>query len=101
MIDVVATVTVHEDALEEYLEKFKANVANVLAEDGCIHYYPTVDFDTGWKRQAKDPQTVTVIECWESMDALQAHAQAPHMAALREATQGMVTAIQLKVLQQA
>ena len=101
MIDVVATVTVREDALEEYLEKFKANLPNVLAEKGCIHYYPTVDCDTGWKRQAKDPRAVTVIERWESMEALQAHAQAPHMAALREATKGLVTAVQLKVLRQA
>ncbi len=101
MIDVVATVTVREEAFEAYLEKFKANVPNVLAEDGCIHYYPTVDFDTGWKRQAKDPHTVTVIERWESMAALEAHARAPHMAALREATKGMVAAMQLKVLQKA
>ena len=101
MIDVVATVTVREDALEEYLEKFKANLSNVLAEKGCIHYYPTVDCDTGWKRQAKDPRAVTVIERWESMEALQAHARAPHMAALREATKGLVTAVQLKVLRQA
>lgn len=101
MIDVVATVTVREGALEAYLEKFKANLPNVLAEEGCIHYYPTIDFDTGWKRQAKDPQAVTVIERWASMEALQAHAQAPHMAALREATKGMVAAMQLKVLRQA
>lgn len=101
MIDVVATITVREGALEAYLEKFKANLANVHAEEGCIRYYPTVDCDTGWERQAKDPRTVTVIERWASMEALQAHARAPHMAALREATKGMVAATQLKVLKQA
>lgn len=101
MIHVIASLTIKEDSFDEWLEIFKANVPNVLAEEGCIDYQPCIDFDTGWKLQAKDSQTVTVIERWENVDALNAHAKAPHMGEMREATKGMVAAMQLKVLEAA
>ncbi len=101
MINVVASLTIREDVFDEWLELFKANVPNVLGEEGCVFYDPNIDFDSGWDRQAKDPLVVTVLERWETMDALDAHSKAPHMAALREATKGMVTSVQLKVLEKA
>jgi quinol monooxygenase YgiN len=64
------------------LAAFRANVPNVHAEKGCIEYGATVDADGvgGFQTRFGD-DTFVVIEKWESLEALKAHAAAPHMAA--------------------
>ena len=101
MIDVIATIRVKPGRRDEFLAKFKANVPAVLAEQGCIHYYPTVDADSGIPAHATDPNSVTVIEQWQSLEALHAHLAAPHMAAYRETVKGIVEGVSLKVLTKA
>jgi len=82
MIHVIAVITVKPGTREQFLEAFRANVPNVLAEAGCIEYGPAVDVDFGHPVQAKlGPDTVAVVEKWASMDHLKAHMTAPHMAA--------------------
>lgn len=101
MIHVIASIRVKEGALDEYVALFKENVPNVLAEDGCVQYSPCVDAETGWKTQALDPQRMTVVEQWESMAALQAHARAPHMAAFRKKAGHLVEGMTLQVVEDA
>lgn len=101
MIHVIASIRVKEGALDEYVELFKENVPNVLAEDGCVQYSPCVDAETGWKTQGLDPQRMTVVEQWESMEALQAHARAPHMAAFRKKAGHFVEGMSLQVVEDA
>lgn len=101
MIDVIATIRVKPGWRDEFLAKFKANVPAVLAEQGCIHYYPTVDTDSGIAAQAADAHSVTVIEQWQSLAALHAHLAAPHMAAYRETVKDIVEGVSLKVLSRA
>lgn len=98
MVRVIASIRVKQGALEEYVALFKENVPNVLAEDGCVEYSPCVDADTGWKTQALDACRMTVVEKWESMNALQAHARASHMAAFREKAGHLVEGITLQVV---
>ena len=101
MIHVIASIRVKEGALDEYVSLFKENVPNVLAEDGCVQYAPCVDAETGWKTQALDHQRMTVVEQWESMEALQAHTRAPHMAAFRQKAGHLVEGMSLQVVQDA
>lgn len=101
MISVIASITVKEGELARFLEIFKANVPVVRAEDGCIEYFPTIDVDSGLPVQVKKPSTVTIIEKWQSLDALQAHLVTPHMLAYREETKDIVEKVSLKVLQEA
>lgn len=101
MIHVIASIRVKEGALDEYVALFKENVPHVLAEDGCVQYSPCVDADTGWKTQALDPQRMMVVEQWESMEALQAHARAPHMAAFRKKAGHLVEGMTLQVVEDA
>lgn len=101
MIDVIATIRVKAGRRNEFLAKFKANVPAVLAEQGCIHYYPTVDADSGIAAQAADANSVTVVEQWQSLEALHAHLAAPHMAAYRETVKDIVEGVSLKVLTKA
>lgn len=101
MIHVIASIRVKEGALDEYVALFKENVPNVLAEDGCAQYSPCVDAETGWTAQGLDPQRMTVVEQWESMEALQAHARAPHMAAFRKKAGHLVEGMTLQVVEDA
>ena len=98
MIDVIASIRVKPGRLQEYLEVFKANVPAVLAEDGCIDYYPALDVESGHAAQSKDPTMVTVVEKWRDVAALTAHSQAPHMLRLRETVGEMVEGISIKVV---
>ena len=82
MIHVVAVVTAKPGKREEILKHFRANVPAVKAEKGCIEYGPAVDAENALAFQTKvGPDTFLVVEKWESMEALKAHAAAPHMAA--------------------
>jgi quinol monooxygenase YgiN len=80
MVNVVAILTAKPGMRAELLELFKANVPNVLAEDGCIEYGATIDTADVGAFQAKfGDDTFVVIEKWASLDALLAHAVSPHM----------------------
>lgn len=82
MIHVVAVITAKPGQRDRILEAFRANRPAVLAEQGCIEYNATVDA-AGMppSRGSFGPDTFVVIEKWETLAALQAHAAAPHMAA--------------------
>ena len=80
MIHVLAIITAKPGQREAVLTEFRANMQAVHAEEGCILYQPTVDAENAGPAQTKfGPDTFCVIETWTSMDALQAHAKAPHM----------------------
>jgi len=82
MIHVIAVITAKPGKRSEVLKHFNANVPNVLKEDGCIEYGAAVDAENALAFQTKwGPDTFLVVEKWRDMDALKAHAAAPHMAA--------------------
>lgn len=101
MIHVLASIRVKDGCRAEFIGIFKANVPNVLKEKGCLGYVPTVDFPTGKAAQALDGNVVTVIEKWESPEALDDHLAAPHMSVYRERVKLMVESQSLKILQDA
>jgi len=54
----------------------------VRAEQGCIEYGAAIDADPALPVQTKyGADTFVVVEKWQDMDALKAHAAAPHMQA--------------------
>lgn len=82
MIHVIAIITAKPGQRESVLEHFRANVPAVHAEQGCLGYEPVVDAEGAGAMQAPiGPDAFMVVEKWESLDALKAHAAAPHMAA--------------------
>ena len=101
MINVIASIKVKESCLEAFLDIFKANVPNVLNEEGCIEYTPTTDFKTDLAPQHLDSKTVTIIEKWESIDDLRAHLVAPHMLEYKSKVADLVESVSLKVLESA
>jgi len=99
VIHVIAIITAKPGMRDAILEAFRANVPAVRAEKGCIEYGAAIDagadlaFATQW-----GPDTFLVIEKWESIDALKAHAAAPHMAAYGANTKEMVASRAIHVL---
>jgi quinol monooxygenase YgiN len=101
MIYVVASIRVKAGRLGEFLEIFGSNVPRVSEEKGCIEYFPTVDLDAHLPRQETDENTVTILERWENLEALQQHLKAPHMLTYREKVKELVEGASLKVLKKA
>jgi len=81
MVHVLAVITAKTGRREEVLAVFNENVPNVHAEDGCLEYGAVVDSQgVGAFQTPVGPDTFIVVEKWESLDHLKAHAAAPHMA---------------------
>ncbi|MGQ0509999.1 MAG: putative quinol monooxygenase [Betaproteobacteria bacterium] len=82
MIHVIAVLTARPGMRDSVLQHFRANVPAVRAEKGCIEYGAAIDAENALPFQTKcGADTFLVVEKWESMEALKAHAAAPHMAA--------------------
>ena len=101
MIHVIASIQVKPGSRSEFIEIFKSNVPDVKAEEGCIDYAPTVDINTDIPPQIMDENIVTILEKWESIEALKTHLTAPHMLSYREKVKDIVENVSIKVLQEA
>ncbi|HYI86469.1 MAG TPA: putative quinol monooxygenase [Burkholderiales bacterium] len=99
MIHVIAVITAKSGKREEVLRHFRANVPAVRAEKGCIEYGAAIDADPALPVQTKyGADTFLVVEKWESMDALKAHAAAPHMAAYGAKTKELLASRVIHIL---
>lgn len=99
MIHVLAVVTAKPGMRAAVLDAFRANVPNVLAEAGCIEYGAAVDAENALGSQTRyGADTFVVVEKWASMDALRAHAAAPHMAAYGARTKDFVASRTIHIL---
>jgi quinol monooxygenase YgiN len=99
MIHVVATIELADGQRNAFLEHFHRLVPLVHEEQGCIEYGPTIDQATeiGAQGPARD-NVVTVMEKWESLEALEAHLVAPHMVEYRGHVQELVKQTTIQVL---
>jgi quinol monooxygenase YgiN len=99
MIHVIATIQLKPYCREDYLKILGENVPKVKAEDGCLAYQPAIDVDSGLPVQGPiRPDVVTLVEAWQSLDALLAHLKSTHMAAYREAVKDYVLDLKVQVL---
>jgi quinol monooxygenase YgiN len=99
MIHVVAVITAKPGQRGAILAHFRANAPTVRAEQGCIEYVAAVDAENALPFQTKwGPDTFLVVEKWESMEALKAHAAAPHMAAYGAKTRELIASRVIHIL---
>jgi quinol monooxygenase YgiN len=100
MIYVIATVDLAEGTRSAYLDELRKMIPLVQAEEGCLEYGPAADIPTGIPVQ--DPvneNTVTIMERWTDVAALQVHLTAPHMQTYRKAVKSFVKGLSIKVLE--
>jgi quinol monooxygenase YgiN len=91
IVHVLAILTAKPGQRDAVLALFNANVPAVLAEGGCIAYEATIDTENAGPMQTQfGPDTFVVVEKWESMAALGAHAVSDHMKAYGASTKGML-----------
>ena len=102
MIHVIAEIDINEGRRSAFLREFNEVVPLVLEEDGCIEYGATIDASTEMERQApRRKDTVTIVEKWSGIEALQAHIDSGHMAAYRERVKDHVAGATLRILEPA
>ena len=97
MIHVVAIITAKPGKRDEVLAHFRANMPAVHAEAGCIEYGPAIDAEGG-PGAKYGADTFVVIEKWESLDHLKAHAASPHMQAYGAKTRELLANREIHVL---
>ena len=99
MIHVIAVITAKPGKRDEVLKHFRANVPAVRAENGCIEYGAAIDLDPALPVQTKyGADSFVVVEKWESVEALKAHAAAPHMAAYGAKTKELLASRVIHIL---
>ena len=102
MIHVLAIITAKPGMRERILEAYRANVEAVRAEAGCLAYEAVVDVQEaapGFAQFGAD--SFVVVEKWASMDALRAHAVAPHMKAYASQVKDLTASRAIHVLEPA
>jgi len=100
MIHVVAIITAHPGQRANILAAFHANRPKVLAEAGCIEYTATADAaGQPPSRGTFGEDTLVILEKWESLAALQAHAASPHMADYSAKTRELTAKRMIHVLE--
>jgi len=100
MIHVIATIHTAADRRVDLVNAFEDLVPLVRAERGCIEYEPTLDLSTPIS-SAPRADVVTVVEKWESVEALKDHLVAPHMIAYKQKVADIIVAIDIRVLEPA
>jgi quinol monooxygenase YgiN len=99
MIHVLAIITAKPGQREAILAAFRANMPAVHAEQGCLEYGPAVDAEGAGAIQTKlGADSFVVIEKWQSLEALKAHAAAPHMAAYAAKVKDLIASRVIHVL---
>ena len=98
MIYVIAKSELKPGYREEYIKIAKANIPNVLAEEGCIFYTLTEECDAGFGGTV-NPDIVTFVECWESVEHLHKHLSQPHMEVFKKQIADMRVSSELRVVQ--
>ncbi len=99
MICVVATLELSAGRRDDFLEVFRALVPKVLAEQGCLEYGPMVDVPTSLAAQGEvRTDVVTIVEKWESVEALEAHLIVAHMNEFRSQAKEMIRGMTLQIL---
>lgn len=100
MIYVIASVELKQGKRNDFLDEFRDIVPLVCEEKGCLEYGPTVDVGTNISAQGDVREDiVTVVEKWESIEALEHHLIAPHMVEYRGKVKHMVVGTQLQILE--
>ena len=87
-------------SIANYIDKTLAVVPTVRAEDGCRMYTLLKDAETDWDKPMRfGERTMWLLEKWDSVDALKAHLDTPHMKAFGPSVRPMRSASTFHVLE--
>ncbi|MFG6137431.1 putative quinol monooxygenase [Halomonas sp. B23F22_10] len=99
MLWVIATITTAPGHDKDVLNALLDIAPTVRQEAGCQLYQPSQDHPEGPTAYAPPRRdTVTVIEAWDSRQALDDHMATPHMTRFSEATSEWVTHAEIRLI---
>ncbi len=102
MIHVVAEITTKAGCRDKVLELFRAAAEKVRQEPGCIEYVAVVDVESGLPVQPPvRPNVITVIEKWDSLEALNTHASADALHEFLEQAGTLMESLTARVMEPA
>ncbi|WP_425918614.1 putative quinol monooxygenase [Acinetobacter sp. TSRC1-2] len=101
MLVVIADILIRSGAQhrENMLNAFRTITLAVLQEDGCYGYELLVDHESDANYQTKVPDSITMLEHWESVEHLNKHLQTPHMKAYQQQVQDYVLDVKIRIMQ--
>lgn len=101
MLTVIAEICIKPGRREEVMAAIKQLTPDVLREQGCGSYQALIDHpaQVPWKQHS--PDSIFMLEHWESLRHLEQHQQMPHMEAHRARIKDDVVDVKIFVLEAA
>jgi quinol monooxygenase YgiN len=97
MLHVIVNMRIKEGRMPAFIAACAELRPLVLGEPGCHAYEYTRDVEPPFGRpQPIEADRVTLLERWESLDALKAHLETPHMKAAGAKMKDMRASIELR-----
>ncbi|WP_034917020.1 MULTISPECIES: putative quinol monooxygenase [Erwinia] len=101
MLTVIAEICVKPGRRTAVMQAIKKLIPAVLAEEGCGRYQAMIDHkaQVPWKQHS--PDSIFMVEQWDSLRHLEQHQQAEHMEAHRGLIKDDVLEVKIFVLEPA
>jgi len=98
MLHVIVTMRIKEGQMPAFLDACAALRPLVLQEPGCRAYDYTRDTGSPFGSEPPiEPDRITLLERWESLEALKAHMSAPHMQAAGAKMKDMRASVEVRL----
>ena len=99
MLTVVAEICVKTGRRQAVLDAVKKLIPQVLEEDGCHQYDALLDHQAQVPWKQNSPDSIFMLEQWETLRHLEQHQQMPHMDAHRAIIKDDVVDVKILVLE--
>ncbi|MFV9687787.1 putative quinol monooxygenase [Pantoea sp. KXB45] len=99
MLTVVAELCVKPGRRQAVLDAVKKLIPQVLAEEGCHQYDALLDHQAQVPWKQNSPDSIFMLEQWETLRHLEQHQQMPHMDAHRAIIKDDVVNVKILVLE--
>lgn len=101
MITVIAEICVKPGRRAAVLEAIQTLIPAVLNEEGCHQYDAMVDYQAQVPWQQTSPDSIYMLERWDSLSHLEQHLRMPHMESHNARIKDDVQDINIQILQAA
>ncbi len=101
MLTVVAEICVKPGRRQVVLDAINQLIPTVLNEEGCHQYDALIDHQAQVPWKQNSPDSIFMLEQWESLRHLEQHQQMPHMDDHRTTIKDDVVDVKILVLEPA
>ncbi len=101
MLTIIAEIRIQSGGQhrQNVLDAFQEIIPTALAEEGCHGYEPLIYHKSNASFQTQEPDTIVMLEKWESVAPVEAHLATPHMQAHHEAVKDDVVDVKIRILE--